>query len=177
MRSRLCCTNPDKRCTTMQRQLQMVRVDHVQLLGSTAHPEEASECYTAVWEQLAILARSTMYDPANLRMSGAYWPLTTACFLVSLLKHERHGCGCHWWLATRAISYVHLVEHLKFTRLTCWTCCAVCSCGCRSPVTDGLATAARTRATAGSSARCRSCSARKLLVYCLFRMVTAQAMK
>jgi hypothetical protein len=64
----------------------MAPLDHVQLLGSTAHPEEASECYTAVWEQLAILARSTMYDPANLRMSGAYWPLTTACFLVSLLQ-------------------------------------------------------------------------------------------
>jgi hypothetical protein len=68
----------------------MAPADCVQLLGSTAHPEEASECYTAVWEQLAILARSTMYDPANLRMSGAYWPLTTACFLVSLLNHERH---------------------------------------------------------------------------------------
>jgi hypothetical protein len=44
-----------------------------------------------VWDQLATLARSTMYDPANLRMSGAYWPLTTACFLVGLL----HDCKQH----------------------------------------------------------------------------------
>lgn len=38
--------------------------------------------YSAVWEQLALAARSTMFDPAAVKMSGAYWPLTTACFLV-----------------------------------------------------------------------------------------------
>lgn len=133
----------------------------MQLLGSTAHTEEASECYTAVWEQLAILARSTMYDPANLRMSGAYWPLTTACFLVRILRSSRHLCGSHQWLPCSSHQWlfkVHQPEPLI---------CAICSYGYRSPAMGGLATAARTRVTAGSSVRCRGVET----VSCVFVLV------
>lgn len=54
----------------------------MQLLATTAQPEEVSVLYTAVWEQLATLARTSMFDPAHVKLSGSYWPLTTACFLV-----------------------------------------------------------------------------------------------
>lgn len=63
-----------------------------QLLAMTSAKVEVFTCYAAVWDQLATLARTTMFDPAHVKLSGAYWPLTTACFLVRI--RLLRGCLC-----------------------------------------------------------------------------------
>lgn len=71
----------------------------------TSEEGELQACYRAVWDQLARSTRTAMFDPASVRLSGAYWPLTTACFLVGCCQDvwpkNMSDRGRSWWRQAR----------------------------------------------------------------------------